>query len=754
MHRVTSASRHFRGWLVLAVASAFLASCTDPTTSANVADDSTAALAKTAAGAGNRTSNIIVTIAGLPAGTAASVAVAGPGGYARTLTASTQLTGLSNGTYTFTASNISSGGKTYAPSPTSRSVSVNKGSTGSASFTYGEVATTGALAVNITMPDATPAAVVVTGPSGFSATLTGTQTLSALVAGTYTVTASTVVNSGGVLMTPAPVTQVVSVSVSATSSATVAYTATSDEPGPTLNLQITNMYLTQSVQTLASGVPLVAGRDGVLRVFALANGVNTVQPAVRARVYRNGVLMSTLTAAAAQSAVPTSIIESSATASWNFAIAGSLIQGGMSILVDVDPSNLIPESSEADNQFPASGTPKTFDVRAVPALNVVFVPLKQNGTGQTGDVSEANSEAFLVRTRDMHPLNTVTSSVRAPYTTSYTVGSDGTNWNAVLSELRSVKTADGSNANYYGLLKVGYGSGVAGMGYIGSGTAIGWDYLPTGSEIMAHELGHNFGRQHAPCGGVSGADAAFPYAGGAIGVFGYNVRLGQLLQPSTADLMGYCSPTWISDYTYKAVLNFRGNSVASTTTSASVQPGLLVWGRVTTDGTIILEPATQISARSVLPTRGGAYTLQGSDASGNTTFSLSFDPEEVADETGTGERHFAFVVPMSDVAQDQLSTLTVRGEGKSAERQSRRSVTALESAVESASLDDEGAGRVRLRWSVAEQPMIVVRDANTGAILSFARGGNSAFTAPSSDVELVISDGVRSARQVKKVRGR
>lgn len=37
--------------------------------------------------------------------------------------------------------------------------------------------------------------------------------------------------------------------------------------------------------------------------------------------------------------------------------------------------------------------------------------------------------------------------------------------------------ADGSNRPYYGVVKVGYSSGVAGMGYIGAPSSIGWDYL-------------------------------------------------------------------------------------------------------------------------------------------------------------------------------------------------------------------------------------------------------------------------------------
>jgi hypothetical protein len=68
---------------------------------------------------------------------------------------------------------------------------------------------------------------------------------------------------------------------------------------------------------------------------------------------------------------------------------------------------------------------------------------------------------------------------------------------------------------------------------------------------MPHEVGHNHGRQHAPC-GTSG-DPSYPYAGAAIGDWGYDLLQQKLYPPdSTKDLMSYCNPTWVSDYTYKA----------------------------------------------------------------------------------------------------------------------------------------------------------------------------------------------------------
>ncbi len=737
-------------WLAVAAIS-LIAACGDPTTSATNVDLENPAYAR---GAGRVASGALqVNVTGVPAGGAALISITGPNGYSRQVSATTTISALTNGSYTLTASSFQLNGQSYAATPAVRTVNVSKNSTTSVSFGYAVVVTTGTLGVTVSMPDATPAAVTVTGPNGFITTLSASASLTQLVTGSYVVNAAPVTSALGVSLSPTPTTQTLNVTAGASVGATITYAATNVTPTPGLNLQILGMYITQSVQTMNGGVPLVAGRDGVLRVFAVANASNSARPSVRARFFQNGTLVSTLTAVAPTTAVPTTINEAAATASWNIVVPGSLLQPGITVLADVDPDNVVGEDLESDNLFPTSGTPRALDVRFVPALAVRFVPVQQ-GNGLLGNVSD--QAAFLTRTRDIMPLSSVTSSTRAAYTSTLSVTSDGTNWSPLLSELRALRTTDGSTQNYYGVARVSYSSGVAGIGYIGAPTSMGWDYLPSASEVMAHELGHNWGRQHAPCGGVGGPDSNYPYAGGVIGVFGFNVRLNQLLSSSTADLMGYCSPTWISDYTYTNVMNFRGTSTTATTiTSASVQPSLLVWGRIDADGQIVLEPAVRMTGRSVLPATDGDFVIEAEDASGDPLFSLSFTPDRVADETSAqGDQHFAFMIPMSDAAHARLTSLAVRGNGRSAVRSARTAQATLDQAASSAQVESNGNGKARMRWSADAHPMVVVRDAATGDVLSFARGGVADIATAKANLEVIFSDGVRSAARTLRVRGR
>jgi hypothetical protein len=82
---------------------------------------------------------------------------------------------------------------------------------------------------------------------------------------------------------------------------------------------------------------------------------------------------------------------------------------------------------------------------------------------------------------------------------------------------------------------------------------------------IAHEVGHAFGRDHAPCDSSGrcddpdSPDDSYPkygtYPSDSIGEFGFDPVVNSVLDPaSTFDFMGYSNPTWTSPYTYAALM--------------------------------------------------------------------------------------------------------------------------------------------------------------------------------------------------------
>jgi hypothetical protein len=290
---------------------------------------------------------------------------------------------------------------------------------------------------------------------------------------------------------------------------------------------------------------------------------------------------------------------------------------------------------------------------------------------------------------------------------------------------------------------------------------VGWDYIPSGRNVFAHEITHNFGRSHAPCGGVAGADPQFPYAGGTIGVYGYDLASNTLKAPASVDLMGYCANPWISDYNYVGAMTWRQTNPVPDVTSAatglvadgSARQALLVWGRVER-GQLVLEPSFSVAARPSLPSESGPYRVEGIARSGRMLFSYAFAGEHPADATNDpSARHFAFAIPMDAATQSELATIRLSGGGSPPAAMSASTVPdGVSAAVNAVEATGAASGTVNVRWGGASTRMALIRDRRTGQVLSFARGANASVRPRAgADLEVILSDGVRSAAKQVRV---
>ncbi len=707
---------------------------------------------------GLSTGDLLVTVSGLPAGSSAELVVTGPDGFEQQLAGSQTLSQLSPGEYTVSAHQVAVGSALYTGMPEAQTVEVG-GSTANADILYSTGG--GNLKVTINgLGTSHDAAVTVTGPNRYSKRILATQTLASLAPGNYTVSAQQVTATGGTPHSASPAAQRVAVPSHGTASATVTYAPPNSGA---LNLRIAGLYLTQSTQTYDGAVPLVKDRDGYLRVFAVANRTNSVAPAVQVRIYNSSnTVVSTVQIPASSPAVPTALDESQLSHSWNTPVAGALVQPGFRIEAEVDPTGAVPESDETDNL----SAPSAPTVQTVPTLQVTFVPVVQKrhaARGDAGQVTDANKDQFLSVTRRMHPIAGYNATVRAPYTTTTrdTLQDDNRNgaWGTVLGELEALRTVENPSQYYYGVAKVSYTNGVAGVAYVSGRqserSALGWDHLPSASAVAAHELGHNWGRNHAPCGGPGGVDGHYPRPDGRTGSYGIDVVNQTLKPPTLGDIMGYCDPKWIGDYTYRAVMDYLVGSngpVIAAAVDPSAQPCLLGWGPIR-DGEMVLEPSFLVHTRPSLPRSSGPYRVEAGAEDGTSLFDLSFAASEIADARGN-QQNFVFAVPISDAASARLATLRLSGRGRTATQTARRPIASgaqLRTGLKplAAQARRTSGGRVALSWDLRAHPMVMVRDAETGEILSFARDGSVEVASLKRSVDLVFSDGVKS--QVKRV---
>ncbi|HUQ20919.1 MAG TPA: VCBS repeat-containing protein [Gemmatimonadaceae bacterium] len=508
-----------------------------------------------------------------------------------------------------------------------------------------------------------------------------------------------------------------------------------------LNLKLTNFYVTQSVQNLSKSVPLAAGRAALVRVFVNANDYNTATPIVRVRVTQSGGSFTDFFATRpGNPPAPIYVTEGTLTNTYNVLIPGSHITLGSFISINVDPANLITETDESDNSLVWP-----LPVRTLSQFNVRFVPVHIT-TGETGNVSLANTAQYMKMAMKIWPFPSYDADVHVTFNSSQSTVSTPAAWSNIILEVRNLRSIEGLQRTYYGVLprlNPAYG----GLGYIGSPTAIGLEVFSSTdsstSEINAHEWGHNFNRYHSPGCGPVDIDPLYPDPTGHVDVYGYNPS-GDVVVPNPTgyyDIMSYCGPKWISAFTLKAMMDFMAPAPAPAP-DMSPTSTLIVWGRIRADGTVELEPSFQVNTIPQPPEGHGQYSIEARDGAGSLLYSASFDGSEIGDGV-SGERHFSFAIPLSLEMLARVRKLEVVRGAKTLAMNVESSSTALsEDPVESV---QNVPGGMQLRWNPAAYKMVLVRDAATGQVISFARGGAARIIARANRaVDLVFSDGVRS----------
>ena len=478
--------------------------------------------------------------------------------------------------------------------------------------------------------------------------------------------------------------------------------------------------LTQGVQNAEGTVPLIAGRETFLRVFVTGDQPSFYQPRVRASFFHGDQLAHWVEMSLDWDRLPTEVEEGRLDRSFNAPIPAGTIMPGTTMVIEVDRKGVVPHSPESQLRIPAEGR-IALDVRRLRRLDLTVVPVvvvsdtvsDQRVFDWTEDLT-ANSDDLRLA-RSVLPIGRMVVRIHEGVVTTADL-TTGIGWGDLLEELTLLRVSEGSQGYYYGAVAPMPGSRWSGLAVVGFPVAVG---IANG-ETLAHELGHNQGLQHAPCGGTGGADQDYPYEGGVTGVWGYDVHAGRLVNPFLyKDVMGYCSPNWVSDYHFKRAMGFREHRegdlvVPSHGAAAGIVNGrhesrtLLLWGSIG-DGGPELEPAFMTDLPVTLPEAEGPYRLEGFGPSGQRRFSFSFAARPL--EFGGGS--FLFAVPYNPSRDGALERVVLSGPD----------------------------GFFALEHSGA-QPMAMITDRRTGRVRGVLRNWSGAYDFVDGDIEIVISEGL------------
>lgn len=234
---------------------------------------------------------------------------------------------------------------------------------------------------------------------------------------------------------------------------------------------------------------------------------------------------------------------------------------------------VVAAGSPSDARYPRDGALAPLGARDdAGGVRVTLVPVRWTGDGSNRlpDTSAAQLDVYRGVMTALYPVAHVEFTVRAPIDFGKKTLTGNVDFSALNQTLTQLRAADApaTDVYYYALVspadsfaKYCSGSCVTGQSFVVSdptdetlrvGGGVGW----TGEDsawTMAHELGHEHGRSHAPC-GVKSWDSAYPHTGGQLGTWGWDSRSGVFQEPTkTTDFMGYCDPAWTSDYTYAAL---------------------------------------------------------------------------------------------------------------------------------------------------------------------------------------------------------
>jgi hypothetical protein len=321
--------------------------------------------------------------------------------------------------------------------------------------------------------------------------------------------------------------------------------------------------------------PVIPGRPGLVRVF--------VTPTGGARTLRAELTVTTgsttFTRADAKTIAAAST-DAAFASTFNFDLAGTEVGADTRWSVKIYDTAAAPVSGDRSGSlFPASGEQALGALTGTDRLRIVYVPVRYmaDGSGRVPDTSAAAIQRLQNAFLKQYPVARVEITVRAPYTWNSTISPNGSGFSQILQAGIQLRAQDNPSRDTYYYLAFNPAQSeitfcsrgcVAGLsGLLTSSNdytqraSVGLGYTGIGEGTAVHEVGHAHGRPHSQGCGADSYDPGYPSSYvkntsqlgtvATIGSWGWDILGRMLFNPaSTYDFMGYCDPTFVSDYTY------------------------------------------------------------------------------------------------------------------------------------------------------------------------------------------------------------
>jgi hypothetical protein len=310
----------------------------------------------------------------------------------------------------------------------------------------------------------------------------------------------------------------------------------------------------------------IAGRAGVLHVEFAALFADTHDVTALLELHNAG--------GTATKEIVRKVYRSNLPQSVDFDLAPSELQEATSFRVRFVNTEGASSGEGSPAEYPpAALQPASLKLQKSGTLRIKLIPVRYDtdGSGRIADSGPEHVEELRKRFLDIYPVTSVAITVGEPFPWSKTLSPTGAGHDDLLDAIVALRAEERpeDDVYYLGL----FATTATYAGYCGkkcttglslrvkhasqaesrASVAVGYAE-PRSMETSLHELGHAHGREHAPC-GVTSSDAAYPYDKARLGVQGYSASTRVTYDAAlNYDFMSYCDPSWISDYTFGALL--------------------------------------------------------------------------------------------------------------------------------------------------------------------------------------------------------